>query len=126
MSMYVSSGPPGSGVLCVTAQRTATVTVQSTAQARSGAIGYAGTANGILYLAVRPSVERATVDDGSGSLRTYTLEESRELQLQLLTGGWHAADVGLGISSTSLTLRAYNLVNQLKRGRYVRGCSEFC
>lgn len=107
LSMYISSGPPGIGVMCISAEAKATVPIQSMAQARSRPIGYTGTAGGTLYFAVGPGVVRATVDAG-GTIGTYTLDATGEIQLQPFGDGWHAVGTGHGSSARSFVVRAYN------------------
>ena len=115
LSMYVSGGPPGMGTYCVSSQHGAQDPILSTAAPRPGPIGYAGAAGGtgdIIYFATRPDVTRVTVDDGS--VISYTLDGTGELQLQPLGNGWHAAGTGYSIAGvSSVTLRAYNSAGKL-------------
>jgi hypothetical protein len=115
LSMYVSGGPPGTGTFCVSGQHGAQDPIQSTAAPRPGPIAYAGAVGGtgdIVYFATRPDVTRVTVDDGS--VISYTLHGTGELQLQPLGNGWHAAGTGYSIGGvSSVTLRAYNSAGKL-------------
>ena len=85
LSMYVSGGPPGAGTFCVSGQHGAIDPIQSTAAPQPGPIAYAGAAGGagnIVYFATRPDVTHVTAD--AGSVRSYTLDGTGELQLQPL------------------------------------------
>jgi hypothetical protein len=115
-SMYVSDGPPGRGMFCVSAEHGAPGPIQSTAAPRPGSIAYTGATGNtgdIIYFATRPGVTRVTMD-AAGTVTSYTVDGSGELKLQSLGNGWHAAGSGYGIwGGTSVTLRAYNSAGQL-------------
>jgi len=114
-SMYVSGGSPGRGIFCVSAEHGAPGPIQSTSAPRQGPIAYAGATGNmgdIIYFATRPGVTRVTMD--AGTVTSYTVDGSGELELQSLGNGWHAAGSGYGIwGVTSVTLRAYNSAGQL-------------
>jgi hypothetical protein len=116
LSMYVSGGPPGTGTYCVSSQHGAQYPILSTAAPRPGPIAYAGATGGtgdIVYFATRPDVTRVTVDS-DGSVSSYTLDGTGELQLQPLGNGWHTAGTGYSIAGvSSVTLRAYNSAGKL-------------
>jgi hypothetical protein len=52
-------------------------------------------------------VVRVVVDDNR-TPHTYTLDGTREIQLQELGEGWHAADTGYGTNAANLTVSAYD------------------
>ena len=115
MAMYVSGGPPGTGVLCVSDIAVAADPVKSWTEVRPGKdIGYVGDAGGILYFAVSPAVNRVVVDYGENEPVNYTLDGVSETQLQPIGGGWHAVGTGFGrCAYQGVTIHAFDAAGKL-------------
>jgi hypothetical protein len=115
LSMYVSDGPPGQGVLCVSqsAQIGITDPIAAATTVQSGNIAYLGTHQGQPYGAVRPGVARVTITNGDSlNSQTFSLDSTDQMsRLQSLGDGWAAFDSPYGYSTgpagLSLTVRAY-------------------
>lgn len=109
-SIYVSAGPPGVGVLCVTGRavdaKDSPIRAFTAASARP--IAYLDAdSGGIPYLAVAPGVDKVTLDDGT-TKTTHTTAGTGESQLQSLGGGWHVLTLGASYASTKFTVTAQN------------------
>lgn len=114
-SLYVSGGPPGTGVLCVSNFAVAVDPVRSWTEVRAGKdIGYVGDTAGILYFAVSPAVNRVVVDYGKNEPASYTLDGVAENQLQPIGGGWHAVGTGFGrCAYQEVTIHAFDSAGKL-------------
>lgn len=117
MAVYVSSGPPGIGVLCVSnlvAPYTADQPIRSAVGALPRPIAYLAADNsGIPYLAVSPEVVSVSVAVGAKypappPTYRYTPAGTEQVQLQPIGAGWHVLALGVGYSNTTLTVRAYS------------------
>lgn len=113
MAMYMSAGAPGVGTMCVSGQAGQAPAVQAVARAQAGAIGYVGDVDSVVFFAVGPGVDHATVDYGAGAVKSYTLDGTGELQLQPLDDGWHAVSVGFGSPPGTVIVRAYDAQDSL-------------
>ena len=110
MSMYTSTGAPGTGVLCVSARSGASNPIQAVARPRSGDIAYVGEISGSVFFAVRPGIVRVTLQfAGESSAWSFDLSGPDEARLQSLdAAGWHAANTEFGMGGTAgVTVRAY-------------------
>jgi hypothetical protein len=118
-SMYISDGPAGQGVLCVTTTAQANRSTQSLLEAtapRPDAIAYLNNHQGAPFGAVRPGVARVTIGvAGSSATQTFTLDGQAGAQLQPVGGGWHAFNSPYEYASITgssvLTIRAFDARN---------------
>jgi len=117
MSMYVSGGAPGEGVLCVTTTSVlgSQQPIRAATTARAGAIAYLGVSQGQPFGAVRPGVTRVTVSGSTADVQVFTTDGRDVSQLQGIGDGWHAFDSPYGYSgaAVNVTARAYDAQNQL-------------
>lgn len=118
MSMYVSAGTTGEGVLCVTttsllgSQRP----IRAATTARGGVIAYLGISQGQPFGAVRPGVTRVTLSiEGTPGVQVFTTSGGDVSQLQDIGKGWHAFNSPYGYSggADEVTVRAYDVHGHL-------------
>jgi hypothetical protein len=115
-TMYISDGPAGGGVLCVVAPSAAGPDrpLLGAALARPGAVAYIADYQFAPFGAVRPGVTRVTIEVARTSdLLVFTIGGSGAMQLQDIGHGWHAFDSPMSFGASSLTVRAYDVHDQL-------------
>jgi hypothetical protein len=121
LSLYVSDGAAGQGVLCVTnaARLGVREPIRTATVPRTGAIAHLGVVQDGPYGAVRPGVAWVSIAvSGSTRAQVFTLDGQDEQRLQDLGNGWHAFDSPYGYyiprpGPDTLVVRAYDRQNHL-------------